>query len=177
MGTAANIFVGAPVTVKIGAYVTAKGAATLSDVGFTMGGVTFDPKVELHQVEVDQKLGILSALPKKREYELKMKLMEAIPSSLAIALGQPTTNVTGTSPNQTLSIDASAVEQYHQIQLVVPGGGTNKTNTITIWKAAVKEMGGWMFKKDGAQELDLTWLLCEETTGSGTDSIAKSVNS
>ena len=58
-GTAANVLVGGPATVKMGAYVTAKGAATFSDLGFTMGGATFDPRTEFHLVETDQKLGHL----------------------------------------------------------------------------------------------------------------------
>lgn len=174
-GTAANILVGAPSLFKIGAYVTSKGAATLSDVGFTMGGVTIDPKTELHLVKVDQKLGTLAALPKDREYDLKVKLSEASMENLRIALAQPSANLTGTAPNQTLLLDGSAVEQYYQLQFVGPGLGTNKSRTVTCWKAAVKEMGGWPFKKDSAQDLDLTFLLCEETTGSGADSILKAV--
>lgn len=166
MGTAANVLVGAVSSVKIGAYVTAKGAATLSDVGFTTKPLTFDPKSEFFLFSPEQNLGNVIAVPKMRDVEIKIELAEATIANLTTALAQPTTNQTGTAPNQTLAFDASAAALYYQLQFVGPGLGTGLTRTVTCWKAYVKDMGSWAFSKEGAQILPLTLGLCEETTGS-----------
>lgn len=163
-GTTSNVLVGAASTVKFGAYVSDHAPATLSDVGFTMGGVMFDPTVELHAVEVDQYLGTLAALPKKRDVEVKMKLAEATIENLRLALAQPTGNVTGTAPNETIYYDGSAVAQYYQIEIVGPGLGTNSTRTITMWKAYIKDVAAITMQKDAEQALDLTLGLCEDVT-------------
>lgn len=170
MSNRANVLIGAPATFKIGAYVDSKGAATLADAGFTLGGVTFDPTVEFHEVEVDQYLAKLSAVPKKRDAEIKVKLVEATLENLRIALGQPAANLTGTAPDLTLLMDASAGEAYHQIQFVGPGVGTTGSRTITAWRTYVKQMTGYAMMKDEKQIIDLTFGLCEEVTGTGADS-------
>lgn len=168
MGTTGNILVGAASSVKMGAYVSLKAAATLSDVGFTIGGVMFDPTVELHQVEVDQQLGVLAAQPKKRDVEVKFKLAEATIENLRLVLAQPTGNVTGTTPDFTLYYDASAVAQYYQLQIIGPGLGTGSTRTITMWKAYVKDVAAITMQKDGEQALDMTLGLCEDVSSTTT---------
>ena len=170
-GTASNVLVGAPATISLGPYVTAKGAATFSDIGFTIaGGVTLDPKVELHYVEVDQKLGQLAGIPKKRELELKFRMAEATLDNLRLVLSQPTSNLTGTTPNYQLHLDASAPEQYYQAKIVGKGLGTNAVRTVTLWKVTPKNQGAWMFKKDDYQMPEVTFHVFEETTGTGTNS-------
>lgn len=166
MGTTANVLVGAPSTFKIAAYLTAKATSlTYVDVGYTSGGVTIDPKTELHQVMVDQALGTLAALPKTRDLELKVKFAEANLANVQYGLAQATANLSGTS---TLIMNASDPEIYYQLQVVGKGLGAGGVRTITFWKAYVKDMGAWMFKKDSAQEIDITYGICEETTGSTT---------
>lgn len=178
MGTTANVLVGPASSVTIAAYVASNGAGTHADVGFTNGGVTIDPKTELHMVEVDQKLGQLAALPKKREYELKIPFSEATLENLRLILAQPTANITGTAPNQTLIVDASAVAQYYQIKLITAGLGTNSTRTVTCWRAFVKDMDSWTFKKDANQMPAATFGLLEDTTSATTQgSILKAVDS
>jgi hypothetical protein len=76
---------------------------------------------------------------------------------------QATANLSGTS---SLFINASEPELNYQLQIVGKGDGATGVRTMTVWKAYVKEMGALMFKKDAAQEHDLTWGVCEETTGS-----------
>lgn len=165
-GTAANVLVGAPSTFKIAAYLTAKAVSlTYVDPGYTNGGVTFDPKTELHMVNVDQTLGSLAAIPKARELEVKVKLAEGNLANLQYGFAQATANLSGTSA---LFIDASAPEVYYQLQIVGKGLGATAVRTITIWKAFLKDMGSWMFKKDASQEPDLTFGVLEETTGATT---------
>lgn len=163
MGTAANVLVGAASTFKFANYVTARAvASTYTDVGLTQDGVTLDPKIELHNVVVDQFLGNLAAVPKARDLEVKTKFAETSIENIRAALAQPATNITGTGA---LRFDASAAEQYYQLQIVGKGLQALGVRTITIWKAYVKDVGSWMFKKDANQALDMTFGVCEETTG------------
>lgn len=170
MGTAANVLVGAPASIALAAYVTAKGTATYTDVGWTIGGVTIDPKVELHMVEVDQKLGQLAGIPKKRELEVKFRFAEATVENLRIILGQATANITNAGANYTLLADASAGEQYVRMKIIGKGLGTTASRTVILYKTAVKNIGSWMFKKDDYQSPEVTFHVFEETTGTGTDS-------
>lgn len=161
-----QILVGAHASLSVGAYSSTKGATTLTEVGATAGGVTIDPKTELYMVEIDQKLGKVAAIPKGREPEIKVKLLEATIENLRVALALPSTAVTGTAPNQTLNYDLSAGEQYYQIQLVGKGLGTNKTRTITIWRAFIKDVAPIKFAKDDVQGLDITLGICEDLASS-----------
>src|SRR5437773_4974060 len=163
-GTAGNILVGAPTTVKFASYLAAKVVSlTYTDVGFTMGGVTFDPKVEFHLVSPDQVLGNVAAVPKARDLEIKVKLAEATLTNIQFALAQATGNLSGTS---SLFYQASDPEIYYQLQVVGKGNGATGVRTMTAWRTYMKDMGGLMFKKDAAQEVELTIGVCEETTGS-----------
>lgn len=163
-GTAANVLVGAPTTVKFAAYIASKVVSlTYTDVGFTTGGVTFDPKTEHHFVVADQALGNLAAIPKARDLEIKVKLLEGTLTNLQYALAQATGNLSGTS---SLFYNASDPELYYQLQVVGKGNGATGVRTMTAWRVYIKDMGSLMFKKDGAQEPDLTLGVCEETTGS-----------
>jgi len=164
MGTAAKVLVGGPTSFKIAAYLPSKAVSlTYTDVGFTDGGVSFDPKTEHHLVTVDQHLGNLAAIPKARDLEIKVKFAEGTLTNLQYALMQATANLSGTS---SLFINASDPELYYQLQVVGKGDGATGVRTMTVWRAFVKEMGALLFKKDAAQEHDLTWGVCEETTGS-----------
>lgn len=176
-GTPGNIVVGAPATFKIAAYITAKAVSlTYTDVGYTDGGVTFDPKTELHLVKVDQALGNLAALPKDRDLEIKVKFAESNLANLQYALAQPTGNLSGTAG---LYFDASAPEVYYQLQVAGRGAaaGVGTTRTMTVWKAYVKDMGSLMFKKDASQQEDLTFGVCEELTGSTTATFMRFIDS
>lgn len=163
MGTAANVLVGAASTFKYANYVTAKAvASTYSDPGFTQEGVTLDPKVELHNVVVDQFLGNIAAIPKARDMEIKTRFAETTIENMRMILAQPATNITGTGA---LRFDPSAGEQYYQLQIVAKGLQALGVRTVTIWKAYVKDPGTWPLKKDANQGFDVTFGVCEETTG------------
>lgn len=164
MGDRANVLVGAPATFKFANYVTARAvASTYTDVGLTQDGVTIDPKIELHEVVVDQFLGKIAAIPKARDLEIKAKFAETSIENMRAALAQPAANITGTGA---LRYDASAGEQYYQIQIIGKGLQALGLRTITVWRAFVKDVGSWMFKKDANQAFDMTFGVCEETTGS-----------
>jgi hypothetical protein len=166
--TVSKILVGAHATLSIGPYLTGQVSSTgLTEVGSTFGGVQIDPKTEHYMVEIDQRLAAVAAVPKKREVEIKVKLMEATLANLQNALAQTSGALSGTN---TLRYDLSAAEVYFQMQLVGKGAGAG-TRTITFWKTFIKDMGTWAFQKDAAQALEVTFGVVEETTGSQSDSI------
>ncbi len=168
-----KIIVDAHATFNIGAYVTAKGAGTLVDVGFTQDGVSFKPTVEHKMVEVDQHLAAIRAVPMKREYEIKVKILESQMEHLRVAMGQPDANLTGAPPDETLDIDDDAGEQYHQISLVGTGLGTTKVRTLTFWRCFIKDVAEIAMKKDEVAFIELTIGVLRETTGAGNDDVMK----
>ncbi len=166
-----NVIVGAHATLTVSDYVTAKGAGGGSDVGFTADGVSFKANVEHKMVEPDQHLTAIRAVPTKREYELKVRMLEGQMEHLRFVLGQPAANLTGIAPDETLVVDADAGEQYHQIILVGIGLGTLGIRTLTAWRCFLKDIAEIPFKKDDEQFLEATFGILKETTGAGDDDV------
>lgn len=164
------IIVGAHSKLELAPYVTAKGAGTFTDAGSSIGGATLEEKVEHHLVEIDQRLGAVMAVPSKREVEVKVKLAQGELDNLRLALGIPSAGLTGTPPNLTLRSDLSRGELYFQARLTGKGLGTTGVRTWTGWRSYAKALAAIPFKKDAEQSYELTLGVCEETTGSGTDS-------
>ena len=164
--------------VSFGDYVTAKGAGTLADVGLTQGGVTIAPKVSHRDIEGDQHLGVLSKVPIKRELELKFTMAETDATKLMLATEQPAANKTGTPPNLTVSVDANAVEQYHQMKLSIPGGGVGTTGLreMTFYRTVVVSVEPIPYKKDVEQTYAVTVAVLQEISGTGSDSFYKQVD-
>jgi len=169
-GTVGNVLVGGASQVAVATYISSKVVSlTYTDIGYTMGGVTIDPKVELYNVEVDQALGVIAAIPKKRDMECKMRFAEVMLENINIIWNSPTVVLTTSgSTNGTMSLMASAGEQYVQLRIIGKGTRGAGTRTATFWKAAVKDLGTLMFKKDDVQGPEVTWQICEDTTGTNT---------
>jgi len=170
-----KVLIGAGSIFEIGAYVTAKGAGTLAELGHLLEGVRFKATVEHKLIEPDAHLAAGRAVPIKREYTVQVKGIEATPELLRIALGQPAANLTGTPPNMTLNVDPDAVEQYHQLRWVEPGLGTTKVRTVTAWKAYLKEVPEIVASKGDIKEVNFTFGLLYEETGTGTDDVVRLV--
>lgn len=169
-GTTANVLVGGASKIEIAAWITAKAISlTYTDIGYTKGGVTIDPKVELHNIEVDQALGYLAAIPKKRELEIKMRMMEVNLENVRLALSMATGNlVTSAGVNGTLTLQASQTEQYFQMRITGKGVGSTGVRTAIFWRCVPKDLGNLLFKKDDEQGPEVTWQVCEDTTGTNT---------
>lgn len=168
--TPGNIIVGAAV-VKVSDYVAAKGAGTFTDVGGTLGGTMWIPKRTYHDIKTDQFLGTLRKVPIDFAGQLKFKMLEGTLANFRLAMEQPSANLTGTPPNLTLKIDYSAAEQYHQLQLIGVGLGTNKVRTVTAWKCVFGACAEVPFRKDAEWAMDTTVDVLEEIDGAGVDDI------
>ncbi len=176
-GTTANVLVGGASKVELAAYLSSKVVSlTYSDIGYTMGGVIIDPKVELYNVEVDQALGILAAIPKKRDFGVKMRFAEATLDNVRLALSMPTSSLVTSGTGGTLSITASAGEQYYQMRITGKGLGTTGVRTVVLWRAVPKDIGTIIFKKDVAEAPEVTFQICEDTTGSNTTATYGTLN-
>ncbi len=157
--------------VEIGPWVTAKGAATLVDMGYLgAAGCTVQPKVTYHEVDTSQHLAPIHAWPSKREVEIKIPMSEADANKLLMAfnIAVDVTHQTGTTPNFTNLIDADAAEAYHQIKITMKGVGTTAVRTQTYWRCVPTACDAIPFKKDGEQVYNMTFKPTFEETGAAT---------
>jgi hypothetical protein len=168
-GTVANVLVGGASQVAVATYISSKVVSlTYTDIGYTSGGVTIDPKIELYNVDVDQALGYLAAIPKRRELEVKMRFAEVHLENINLLWNSPTIVITTAATTGTMALMASAGEQYYQLRVIGKGTRGAGTRTATFWKAVPKDLGNLLFKKDDMQGPEVTFQICEDTTGTNT---------
>jgi hypothetical protein len=168
-GTQGNVLVGGASQVAIATYISSKVVSlTFTDIGFTTGGVTIDPKVELHNIDVDQALGYIGAVPKRRDMEVKMRFAEVHLENLALIWNSPSVVVTTAATTGTFAMQASAGEQYVQLKIVGRGTRGAGVRTAIFWKAVPKDFGTLMFKKDDLQGPEVTFQICEDLSGTNT---------
>lgn len=176
--TTANTLFGAPTSISIGPWVTAKGAGTLVEIGHTKGGVSIKHSIENHEMEVDDILTPHRAIPIKTGYEIKFTMAEVTLENLRIALSQPAANLTGTPPDEILAVDGNlGGEVYNQVELVGPGLGTTGVRTIVIWRAVIKEVAEILWNKIDDRVYEVTLLILYEETGTGSDTIMQATDS
>jgi hypothetical protein len=168
-GNVDNVLVGGASQVAVATYISAKVVSlTYTDIGYTSGGVTIDPSIELYNVDVDQALGYLAAIPKRRELEVKMRFAEVQLENINILWNSPTAVLTTTTNTGTMALMASAGEQYLQLRVIGKGTRGAKVRTAYFWKAVPKGLGNLLFKKDDMQGPEVTFQICEDTSGTNT---------
>lgn len=157
--------------VSIAAYTTG-GAASTTHVYVEVGHtevVGWTPAMENFDVESEQSISIIKTVPVKDTHTLKIPAMESRPDILRDALGQLTSRLTGTAPNQTLTF-GDRVEQYHRIKLVAPGNGTTNTRTIEFWKCQITALDEIQFGKKTVQKYGMSFrVLRDETAAAGAE--------
>ena len=169
---------GAPTSVSIGPWVTAKGAGTLVDVGHTKGGVTISASVERHEMEVDDLVVPHRSIPVKGGFEMKFAMAEMDLANLQLAFDQPAANLTGTPPDMTLEVDGNrSGEVYYQLELIGAGLGTTGVRTVTAWRGVVKDVSEIKWSKAEDRIYEVTIALMHEDTGTGADTIMQVVDS
>ena len=67
-----------------------------------------------------------------------------------------------------MSLMASAGEQYYQMRITGKGTRGAGTRTCVFWRAAPKDLGTILFKKDDVQGPEVTFQVCEDTSGANT---------
>ena len=126
--------------ISVSAYVTAGGAGSFTDVGYTEGPATVEHEASDYKVEPEQVLGGIRSVPTKFGAKLKFAMKESAGANLVTALRQTAGNLTGTPPNTTLLV-GDPIEVYNQVKLVTKGGratalGNDATQTWTFWRCA-----------------------------------------
>jgi len=171
-----NIAIGGT-TLSLGAYVTAGGAGSLTDVGLLKDGSELNIAKEIYEVKSSSANGVLRAIPIDSTYELKAILQEATLDNMRKALGQPSANLTGTAPNKTLLVGDMA-EEYFQGTVSTGGtGGTPATRLMTFWKLYVKAVETLAFKKGQEQMYGITFGMVADQSVAAADKFYKVVDS
>lgn len=174
--SATKILVGAG-TFSIGNYTISGGAGTLVDIGHTLTPFELSGNFENFDVDSERATEIVATYPQKSAYDLKVDFAQNEPEAMRIAFRQTAGNLSGTAgTGETLRV-GSALAQYHQGSLVVPGTGTNSTATYTFWKMQVANVEPVVFGKAAVQGLKVTFRILRDDTVSTTDKIFKRVDS
>lgn len=160
----ANIVVGvgATNTVKVGAYGALEAAAV--DVGLTDGGVEINVSSEIKEIFVDQHLGAVAAPTIKEGVTVKFNMAESSLANMAMAVGYPTSAVTGSTLNVGGKTD---IYDYKTVYINVkgPGPGTAK---ITVYKAKIKGDSSAKYQKDNVTMIPVEIIgLCDITRTAG----------
>ncbi len=171
---ATKIMVGAG-TFSIGAYVTAGGAGSLTDVGHIATPFELGVAMENFDVQTERAIGVVLTEPINDDYTLKVAFHESDPEWKRVALGQPAANLTGTAPDETLRIgDRQA--QYHQATLAVPGIGTTAARTLTFWKLQSIGMEPVQYGKAVTQMYNVTFRILRDDSVTTADKYYKQVD-
>ncbi|MBA4406970.1 hypothetical protein C0389_06825 [bacterium] len=159
MATSANLVVGAPATIKIGAYGAAEGACV--DLGATEGGLKWTFTPEFYFKKADQWLGEVGAVKIGEKSTVEVTLAEASLANVCYALGYPTTAVSG----QTLNIGGNAVatERVVYINFNAVGSGSAK---MTIYKCVSIGAVDFSMVKGDKSVVKLTLEILQDTSKS-----------
>jgi len=169
-----QIHIGAA-TVSVGAWVTAGGAGSLTDVGHMKGPATLTPSFEDYEIKSERAFGTLKREPQDAKLSLALDLQETTGEHMRIAFRQPAANLTGTSPDKTLRIGDMA-EQYHQITLVATGPGTTNVRTLTLWRGFVESTGAIPYAKGEEQHYPVTFDILYDDSVTSLDKFGKQVD-
>jgi len=169
-----QIHIGAA-TVSVGAWVTAGGAGSLTDVGHMKAQATLTPSFTDYEIKSERSFGTLKREPQDMKLTLALDLQETTAEHMRIAFRQPAANKSGTSPDFTLRIGDPA-EQYHQISLVANGPGTSGVRTQTYWRAFVESLGAIPYGKGEEQHLPITFDILYDDSVTSLDKFGKQVD-
>ena len=158
-----DILVGAPTSVKVGAYGDAEGSCVT--LGTTEGGLKIANSEEYYDVKTDQNTGIINKLKVSQGTKIEVTLNEVSLANLAYAFGDPTTAVDGTTFSHGGSFTVTKRTVY--INASIPDdGGTVK---VTCYKAVITGNTEMSFVKDNKVTLKLEIELLEDYSRSEGD--------
>lgn len=158
-------------TVEIGAYVTAGGTqTTMVDIGHTKSPVTITGAVESFKVTTERAFAAIKEVMTGMECTIKVPAMEVRGDILRYAFNQPSTNLSGTSPDATLLIGTPS-EQYFQVRITGPG--KSDPMVCTFWRCSVKIDGEWPMAKGDSAVVPLTLTALFDSSVSTADKIGK----
>ncbi len=174
-----KILVGAGV-VSLGDYVAAGSGGTLIDVGHCKEPVVMTAAYTDFDVVSERAFGILRKVPQDMAITIRVPQLEVTPERMRVALRQPSGNLSGVSPNETLLVGDPAstdAELYKQIEIVGPGLGSTLVRTVTAWKCVVMELAEIAFAKGDSMVFNVTFGVLYDDSVSTADKFFKSIDS
>lgn len=168
--TAANIVVGAPSVVTVGAYGGGKGAGV--DVGSTRGVVTLKYDDEIYEKKADQWLGPVGAVKISERMTVEIPLAERSLANVALALGYPITAVAGSVLE--MGGNETVTEREAWIDGNSPSGGTTQ---IYIKKCVVLGVTEIPLQRDDQTVIMLTLLVLQDTSKSANQQLIQITDS
>ena len=167
-------------TISFSAYVTAGGAGSFTDAGYTEGAAELEPINSNYDVKPEQVLGAIMSVPIEFGVKLKFAMREAAAEQLQWVLRQPAGSLSGTGPNRTLLIGDPS-ETYQQMKLVTKGGratggGAQAAQTWTFWRCVVESVQPIGISKDKEKIVGVTMNCLYDESVSTADKYGKVVN-
>ena len=168
-------------TVSIGDYVTAGGAGTLVDVGYTEGPTELTVTWEDYELNPEQEPGVIDIFHINTAASLKVPMLESSVPNIRRALRLPAANQTGIGDNLTLEIggaglNESDAETYTQLSLVGRGPGTTNVRTITGWKLIPESADPIGFQKGSPSLVGVTFRVLLDPSVAAAGKHLKSVD-
>jgi len=155
---------------SLGAWVTAGGAGTLTDVGATVDGVEIQlDGAEDLEIEIDQAITPVKAVAMKAVKSLTCTIAEMGLPLLQQLLRQVAGNLTGADPNRSLIIDLPQSGDAYMLQATfvtrgIQGAtGVYASRTYTFWKCKPK-IEAIPHKKNEIQKYKLTLAIWQDTS-------------
>lgn len=155
--TAANIVVGSPATVSIGAY--GAGAGSAIDVGLLSGGLMITAAPEWYWSKGDQFLGDLAGTKFNEVFTFEFILAESSQANLTYAFGYPTDAET----SGTFDVGGNATGTIREV-FIVGNGPSDATRTITIHRCIITGSTEYQMLKDGQVGMKVEGRMLQDTS-------------
>lgn len=160
----------------ISAYVTAGGAGTFTNVGYTKGPLTVDLGQSQFESKAEQVLGSLNVIPIEFKPMVKATLLQSNLDLLQEIINQPAANLTGVAPNKVLLI-GDPVESYYQVKItgkaIASTAGVHGTQTILLWRCAFTAVEPIGHAKDNEKVYGITLVPVYDETLATADKYGK----
>jgi len=132
------------------------GAAEVSldgtDVGHTTGGTSFRYEPSFSDIESDQAVGVVRKAKNSEKMFVATQMLEGTLANLKLAMGQPATNLVGST--LTIGYNDSCFIVEHSVILVGPSPSCG-TRTITFTKCVSMGTLEYQMQKDNPSQLNL----------------------
>jgi hypothetical protein len=151
-------------TLSIAPYATNAGTFTGTSFGHTLNPTEFAFNFEDFEVETEQSIGRVKAIPVTADYTLKATLAQNDAQAMLIATRAPAAYLaeTGTATANLAFVDPQEI--YYQLKLVGKGYGTTTVDTYRFWRCQVSTVEPVVFGKKAVQGLGITFKITRDDT-------------
>lgn len=153
-------------------------ASVIRDMGPTLGGISFDPKRTMHEIEVDQFLGAVAAFPTKEDFTVKVTLLDTTLANVYKALQLSLNTLTaGDRTDNTGSMglgEESAILYYQLLWKGTPAPQSSATTSVVqLYKCAFSGSSEIKFEKGKESALQLTFKALTDPSVTTVNKVGK----